>query len=712
MDDSTSTNLNTLERLRSAFSAARLWFILLFAVSGTIAAISVPVNNSAQTYGLQVSDVAPQDIQALYDLSYVSEVRTEQARAAASESVAQVFDQPDTNITRQQLERLQAALTFIDSVRSDPYSSNETKLSDLGSMSDVRLDIETSLSILALSDLHWQTIKSETLTVVEQVMRNEIREGRVEDARRTIPALVSISLPENQATTVEALAPAFVTPNTSLNISDTEAARTEARESVEPVIKTYVEGETIVNRGEVVGALEIEALLEYDLLKPPNPWLEIAIRSLLVILLIGIFTIFAYRIHPKEITRASLAFTLSLLFIIIALSIQALIPGRTVFPYIFPYAALPILVTVFFSPSLGVMISLLTGTLAGFLASRGFELALYAIISGILASLMIKRAERLSSFISAGLAAALGSALVIVIFRIPDPAMDIIGKTTLLGASIVSGLLSASLGFGLLLIIGNLLGITTNLQLLELSRPDHPLLQQILREAPGTYQHSLQVANLAEQAAREIGVNALLTRVGAQYHDVGKSLHPQFFIENQVPGQNVHEQLDPKTSANIILSHVPEGLALARKHRIPQSIQAFIAEHHGTLKASYQFREALEAANGDSGKVDRRDYTYKGPIPRSRETALLMLADGSEAAVRAKRPQSEEEINEIVQWIINDRMEKGQLDKTDLTLRDLHTIRRSFVKTLTNIYHPRIQYPKSPSDDDQRQEDTLPVQST
>jgi len=712
MDDSTSTNLNTLERLRSALSAARLWFILLFAVSGTIAAISVPVNNSAQTYGLQVSDVAPQDIQALYDLSYVSEVRTEQARAAASESVAQVFDQPDTNITRQQLERLQAALTFIDSVRSDPYSSNETKLSDLGSMSDIRLDIETSLSILALSDLHWQTIKSETLTVVEQVMRNEIREGRVEDARRTIPALVSISLPENQATTVEALAPSFVTPNTSLNISDTEAARTEARESVEPVIKTYVEGETIVNRGEVVGALEIEALLEYDLLKPPNPWLEIAIRSLLVILLIGIFTIFAYRIHPKEITRASLAFTLSLLFIIIALSIQALIPGRTVFPYIFPYAALPILVTVFFSPSLGVMISLLTGTLAGFLASRGLELALYAIISGILASLMIKRAERLSSFISAGLAAALGSALVIVIFRIPDPAMDIIGKTTLLGASIVSGLLSASLGFGLLLIIGNLLGITTNLQLLELSRPDHPLLQQILREAPGTYQHSLQVANLAEQAAREIGVNALLTRVGAQYHDVGKSLHPQFFIENQVPGQNVHEQLDPKTSANIILSHVPEGLVLARKHRIPQSIQAFIAEHHGTLKASYQFREALEAADGDSGKVDRRDYTYKGPIPRSRETALLMLADGSEAAVRAKRPQSEEEINEIVQWIINDRMEKGQLDKTDLTLRDLHTIRRSFVKTLTNIYHPRIQYPKSPSDDDQRQEDTLPVQST
>ncbi len=712
MDENTSTNLTTLERLRSALSAARLWFILLFAVAGTIAAISIPVNNSAQTYGLQISDVAPQDIHALYDLSYVSEVLTERERTIASENVPQVYDQPDINVTRQQLERLQAALTFIDSVRSDPYSTNQAKLSDLSSMSDIRLDTETALLILELSDLHWQTVKSETLTIVEQVMRNEIREGRVEEARRTIPALVSISLPENQATTVETLAPAFVTPNTFLNIADTEAARTEARESVEPVIKSYVEGETIVSRGEVVGALDIEALMEYDLLKPPNPWLEIAIRSLLVILLIGIFTTFAYRIHPKEITKANLAFTLSLLFIIITLSMQALIPDRTVFPYVFPYAALPILVTVFFSPSLGVMISLLTGTLAGFLAPRGLELALYAIISGILASLMIKRAERLSSFISAGLAAALGSALVIVIFRLPDPAMDIIGKTTLLGVSIVSGLLSTSLGFGLLLIIGNLLGITTNLQLLELSRPDHPLLQKILREAPGTYQHSLQVANLAEQAAREIGANALLTRVGAQYHDVGKSLHPQFFIENQVPGQNVHEQLDPKTSANIILSHVPEGLSLARKYRIPQSIRAFIPEHHGTLKVSYQYSEALEAANGDTDQVDRRDYTYKGPVPLSRETALLMLADGSEAAVRAKRPQSKEEINQIVRRIISDRMEKGQFDKTDLTLRDLNTIRRSFVKTLTNIYHPRIQYPKSPSEDDQSQEDTQPVQST
>jgi len=167
MDDTARTDLTTLERLRNALAAARLWFILLFVIIGTIAALSIPINNSAQTYGLQVSDVAPQDIHALYDLSYVSDVLTDREQTAASESVAQVYDQPDTNITRQQVERLQATLTFIDSVRSDPYSTNEEKLADLSSMSDIRLDTGTSLSILELSDLHWQTVKSETLTVVD-----------------------------------------------------------------------------------------------------------------------------------------------------------------------------------------------------------------------------------------------------------------------------------------------------------------------------------------------------------------------------------------------------------------------------------------------------------------------------------------------------------------------------------------------------------------
>ena len=322
--------------------------------------------------------------------------------------------------------------------------------------------------------------------------------------------------------------------------------------------------------------------------------------------------------------------------------------------------------------------------------------------------MVIGRAERLSTFFWAGFSAAIGAIAIIIVFRIPDPGTDLFGKVSLLAAAGVSGLLSTSLGFGLLLVIGNILGITTSLQLIELGRPDHPLQQMILRNAPGTYQHSLQVANLAEQAARTVNANALLTRVGALYHDAGKSLRPQYYIENQVPGQNVHEQLDPTTSAGVIIEHVRAGLELAQKYRLPKNIQAFIAEHHGTLETSYQYQMALDAANGDPSKVERSDFQYPGPKPQSKETALLMLADGTEAKARAEAPKNKKEIDKIVRWVIEDRLERRQLDHVDLTLKDLDTIRRSFVTTLKGIYHARIPYPVIESEQIPFQEDSPP----
>jgi putative nucleotidyltransferase with HDIG domain len=311
----------------------------------------------------------------------------------------------------------------------------------------------------------------------------------------------------------------------------------------------------------------------------------------------------------------------------------------------------------------------------------------------MMAALMIGRAERLSAFFWAGLAASLAAMTVVAVFRFLDPATDITGKATLLGAGLLSGLFSAILSVGLLLPLGHILGVVTSLQLIELSRPDHPLLQLLLQNAPGTYQHSLQVANLAEQAAREIGANALLTRVGALYHDVGKALQPQFFIENQVAGKNAHDQLDPATSASVILAHVYEGLDLARKYRLPASIQSFITEHHGNQRTNYQYHEALQAAGGDASKIDLERYQYPGPRPQSEETALVMLADGVEAKARADSPENSEALNDLVRGIIRARLESGQLDQTDLTLGDLDTVRRAFVKTLKGIYHPRIRYP-------------------
>jgi hypothetical protein len=245
---------------------------------------------------------------------------------------------------------------------------------------------------------------------------------------------------------------------------------------------------------------------------------------------------------------------------------------------------------------------------------------------------------------------------------------------------------------GGLFLIGPLFDITTTMRLVELGRPDHPLLKRLLREAPATYHHSLMVSNLAEQAAERIGADAMLTRVGAYYHDVGKIARPYFFTENQVEGTNPHDRLDPRTSAEIITGHVKDGIELARRYRLPRRVRAFIPEHHGTGWVSFLYHKAVQLA-GDESLVDPNDFHHQGPKPQSRETALVMLADGCEAAVRSARPSSAEEVAEIVNRIIDQRVADQQLTECDLTLRDLDMIRETFVSVLKGVFHPRIKYP-------------------
>jgi putative nucleotidyltransferase with HDIG domain len=645
--------------------------------------------------GLTTGDVAQQEILAPYALAYTSDVLTEEARQAAASQVADVYDPPDSRIARQQYERLRAALGFIDAVRADHYATQEQKLADLAALTDVPLDPSTGQAILDLPETRWEAIKLEAISVLEEVMRAEIREDRLEEVGRSIPALVSVAIPEAEAELVVRLVRAFVAPNARFNLEATQAAREAARAAVAPIAQSYAAGETIVARGQVVTPLQIEALQAYGLLSSPDRWQAIAVRALLVTLLGCTFALYTYAAHTHQMRSTRMAFTVAVLFVLTAFGMQLMIPERAVMPYLFPAATLPMLLGVLFGPGMAITTATVLGVLVGFLAPRGLEAAIYASLSGALGALVLGRADRLSSFFWGGVAAALGCVAVVIVFRFPDPAMDMIGKATLLGAALISGGLSASLAFGLLLLVGSALGIATNLQLIELSRPDHPLQQLILREAPGTYQHSLQVANMAEQAARAIGANALLTRVGALYHDAGKALRPHFFIENQVPGQNIHEQLDPVTSAGVILAHVKDGLELARKYRLPPAVQAFIPEHHGKLEATYQYQAAKEAATGNGSPVNLQDFTYPGPRPRSRETAVLMLADGVEAKARAENPANDEEIENLVRWVIEDRLTKGQLDRTDLTLKDIDTVRRSFVNTLRGIYHPRLRYPQA-----------------
>ena len=584
-------------------------------------------------------------------------------------------------------------MAFISSVRLDQYSTPEQKINDLAAIADVSFSRETVEGIVGLNDQHWQAVQQEAIAVLEQVMRNTIRDDRLEEARRGVPSLVSLSLPEDQAAIVAELVAAFVVPNSFYNEAQTEAARESARQAVSPLSRSYQAGETVVQRGQIITETALEALQKLGLVQPRDPWKPLVSVAALVFLEMA-FLVFYLRRNSKLLIDLRGLAVIACLFLLFLAGARLLTADLLTLAYVFPLAAYSLTIAALFGANPALVTSLLLAILASYGRADALLLMLYYILGGFFGIMLLGKAQRIISFFWAGLAVAGSGALVTIAFTLTDPTADILSIATLCGAALLNGIASASLALLLQFFLAQLLGMTTALQLMELSRPDHPLLQLLLRNSPGTYQHSLQVANLAEQAAEAISADTLLTRVGAQYHDIGKSINPMFFIENQVQGNNnPHETLEPLESAQIIIRHIPEGVALARRHRIPERIQDFIREHHGTMIARYQYHNAVKAAGGDESKVDQELFRYPGPAPRSRETAILMLADGAEARVRAERPQDEPAMKEVIKSVIQNRLSLGQLDNTGLTLHDLEAIAGSFTSTLRGIYHPRIEYP-------------------
>jgi putative nucleotidyltransferase with HDIG domain len=673
-----------------------LAILLVMTVILATVALLLPLINRFLSPSLQAGQVAPEDVSAPASRTYESEVLTEQRRDSSERAVSPVYTRADTRVARQQLERLRSALAYISSVKGDAYASEKEKLADLAALEDIHLSPETATQILTLNDSRWQVVQQEAIVVLEQVMRSTIRTDRLEDFRSGVPALVSLSLPEDQADIVAELAAGFVAPNSLFSEELTNSARQAAREAIEPISRTFITGEQVVQRGQVLSEADLEALQMFGLAQPQQSWEE-PVSSAVLAVLMTVFMVFFLRRQSQSILMndpRSLTLLLSL-FMVFLFGARLTIPGHTVIPYAFPIATYGLIVAALFNAKLALFSSLPLAIMVAFGLPNQLDLSLYYIMGGLFGVLALGRARRMTAFFWAGGAVAVAGALVIIAYYLPKPSSDLVGVATLIGTAIFNGLASASLAVVLQYFLAQILGLTTPMQLTELSRPDQTVLQLILREAPGTYQHSLQVANLAEQAAERIGADALLTRVGALYHDMGKTENPIFFIENQIPGYlNPHDDLDPQTSSAIIIRHVTDGLEMARKYRLPRRIWDFVLEHHGTMITRYQYVRAAEAAGGDENRVDIEAFRYPGPRPQSRETAILMLADGCEARVRAERPTEEDMLKSIVKSVIDTCIAIGQLDDTDLTLRDLSRIQDSFVATLRGIYHPRVQYPK------------------
>ena len=669
--------------------------ILVITTALTLSALVLPIASRPSFFPLQVGDVAPQDIQAPTALSFPSEVLTEQKRKEAEDRVGSVYLAADPATARRQIELLRAALNFISTIRSDSYASPEQKLADLSALESIQLSLEEGERILALTDTRWQLVQQEALSVIERVMRSTIREGQFNEAQRSIPTLISFALPQDLASIVTNLVTPFVVPNSLFSADLTAAARKEARDKVEPVTLNYVNGETIVRRGQIITPGSWEALTRFGLIAKPDNYKDSIAATALVLALSVFMGLYARRRNLPVLNGLRSLALIAVTFLIFLYAARLVIPNRTILPYIYPLPAFGLTIACLFNIELSLILSLVLSILAAFGLPNSLDLTMFYTISALFGILILGKAQRIGNFVWAGAGIGAAGATILMAYRLNDPNTDLVGLTTLAGAAFFNGMASASLTLILQFMFAQILGLATALKLLEISRPDHPLQQFILQNAPGSYQHSLQVAIMAEQAAEKIGADALLVRVGAIYHDAGKALNPSFFIENQIPGKlNPHDDLDPSDSAQTIIRHVPDSVQLAKKHRLPSRMVDFMREHHGTLITRYQYAKALEAADNNPEKIDLSLFRYPGPRPQSRETALLMLADGAQARARAELPQDEEDIRTLVRKVIEFCQHEGQLDDTRLTLRDLNIITESFINTLKNTYHPRIRYPE------------------
>ena len=645
-------------------------------------------------YDLNVGDVSTLNVKSPINVTFVSEVLTREARERAVAAVANIYKY-DESRAGDQRQAAADAIKQIEGIR-DQTTAVEHKREQILKIAGLEeLPLPVVDDILSLESAAWKAAAAEALRAVDQVMREKIAEDQVEQARNRVDLYVSGSLSAKQATVAVHLSRAFIVPNVLFDEQATSRAREEASSSVEPVQVTLKQGESILHDGDVVSPTDLEKLQFAGLRNPVLRWEDVLGVGMLVALLVSVLCAYLPFFQPAMVGNPRRMLLLAVIIIVAMLAGKLMIPGHEFYAYLFPIAAVSMLVAVLLDVQLGIVVTGMLALLFGMLNSNSLEFAVLAFVGGLVGALALWRVERFTSFFLSGLYVGAVSFIVAAGFYVSQVTPDPNRLMTLGFLSMVNGVLAATVTLSTVYLFGHIFGITTTLGLLELAHPSQPLFRRLLTEAPGTYHHSVVVANLVERAAQVVGADALLLRVGAYYHDIGKTLRPYAFIENQIEGQNIHDQLDARASAQLVAAHVRDGAELARRYQLPSKIRDLIEQHHGTRVVTYFYHQACKAA--DNCAVDRRAFSYPGPRPQTKEAAILMLADGVEAVVRADADHSYENIGKLVQMIISERVSEGQLDECDLTLRDLDQIKRAFVSVLQGIYHPRIQYPAEPA---------------
>lgn len=664
--------------------------IFLFTVTTLLVYFIIMTVVTPKRYNFNEGDIASVDIKAPRD------VIDEEATSVREQEVADKVEKRFTLKNEVKIEASQNIKTFFDKLINLKSSEIEEKdkINELKKINSFKLSDAQYKSLLDLNvdkdtELQWIA-----LAAIDKAYENQIEEGnsyQIREAKSSVEEyLESQNLDRNIEDILKEMCDSLVNPNYFFDQAKTDEAIKEALKNVSKVM--IKKNQTIVKEGEPITQRQITILTELGLVGEgiSKDYIYTYIIIAFYVLFILILQYMYFKKERKEVLHNT-----KLVFLILLLNLLSLATTRIftfVSLFLIPIACSPILITVFLDYKVSVIISSLNLMLIAVIVGFDPQIILVGIVGTIVASTSLRKISQRNDILYSTIYVAIAVSIVVLSSgillsnNIKKIAFD-------MGLAALGAFISGILAMGLLPFLESSFSLVTNMKLLELSNPNSPLLKRLLMEAPGTYHHSVMVANLAEVAAQEVGANPMLARVGAYYHDVGKIKKPFFFGENQLGGVNPHDKISPSLSASIIISHVKDGLDLAKEYDIPSSISDMIVQHHGTTLVKY-FYYTLKNNSDDPDSIKEEDFRYPGPKPQSKEAAIIMIADSVEAAVRSIKDPTFDKIENMVNNIVKDKLNSDQLNECDLTFRDLETIKNCFLKVLKGIYHHRIEYPK------------------
>ncbi|TMF55425.1 MAG: HDIG domain-containing protein [Chloroflexi bacterium] len=651
--------------LRTMLGATTLRMYVFVIATGLLTALALLLSPPA-TVSYDVGTLADRTVKAPRSVAFVSETLTEAERERAAAAVAKVYTR-DPAVVASSRDRLAQAVAAIGRVRADVAQTRDQRITSISRLTEVAISPQLAPLVVDMTTAEWDAVSKEVDNALRTLYQPGIRPEQLDTARAAAATSLPPAWTDRQKAVGAELVRQFLEADVALDATGTSSAQQAARSGVPPVQVQVLAGEVVVRESTVVSSLDVEKLRALGLVNTGIDWPGAIGLTIWAVLIAAVLALFVerYATEAWNDDRKMILVILSLLAVTV--TARALVPGHTLLVYFIPFAAVAMIITVLV----------------------GGRTALATQIAGALHVGIMWRATTAREFATGALSVAVGNLGVVVSFSLVGQSTDPVGAAQLAVAALLSGAGSGLLAFAGMAIFGHVFRITTVFELRELADPNHPLLRQLLLRTPGTYHHSLLVANLAERAAEVIGADPLVARVGAYYHDIGKMRNPSAFIENQT-GTNPHDELDPMVSAGIVAAHVRDGLSLADRYHLPAMIREMIPAHHGTSVVKYFYQLAQQRGQNP----DDASFHYPGPRPRTKEAGIVMLADGTEASVRSLAEKKPDAIRVMVERIVSDRLAEGQLDECDLTLRDLQQIKNAFCELLLGVYHERIPYPE------------------